>query len=152
MRVTRSRSPDNQLDTPYQPTLCCHTRNPPTVTDSWLDRGRLAIIAHLREPLPQGREAEFDLTVTWPLKCLPLAKRGEPAEFARTFPWPLEALHYSVELPRGYRARFDTIGLKNGTVKYTIKPTATEDGGTRTTLTAEGIPAGQQVGMRIDPA
>jgi len=123
----------------------------PTVTDSWFDRDRLSIIAHLREPLPRGSEATFDLTLYWPLKCLPLAKQGEPEEFARTFPWPLDSLHYAVELPRGYQARFDTIGLKNGTIKYKTKPSATKDGGTRITLTAEGIPAGRRVGMRIDP-
>ena len=123
----------------------------PTITDSWLDRDRLSIIVHLREPLPQGCEAEFDLAMYWPLKCLPLAKRGEPEEFARKFPWPLESLHYAVELPRGCQARFDTIGLKNGAVKYRIRQTATDGAGTRITLTAEGIPAGLRVGMRIDP-
>jgi hypothetical protein len=121
------------------------------ITDSWFDRDKLAIIVHLREPLPQGSEAAFDLTMSWPLKCARLAKHAEPEEFARTFPGPLDSLHYTVELPRGYQARVDTIGLRNGGTKYKIRSTTTKDGAKRVTLTAAGISAGRRVGMRIDP-
>jgi hypothetical protein len=125
----------------------------PTVTDSWYDRDRLAIIVHLSQPMSKGSEASFDLTIRWPLKCAPLIRRGEPEEFARTFPRPLDSLYYAVDLPSGYhQARFDTIGLKGGTTKYRTRQTSTKEGGRRITLTAEKVAAGQRVGMRIDPA
>lgn len=123
----------------------------PTVTDCWYDRDQLAINVHLREPLPKGSEAAFDLAMSWPLKCVGLARRGEPEEFARTFPGPVESLHYTVELPRGCPARVDTIGLKNGDTKYKLKSTTARGGGRRIILTVEGISADQRVGMRIDP-
>jgi hypothetical protein len=56
-----------------------------------------------------------------------------------------------VELPRGYQARFDTFGLRNGTTKYDINSSTTEQGGTTISLTAEDVLANQRVGMRIDP-
>jgi hypothetical protein len=122
-----------------------------TGTHTWYDRDRLSIIVHLSQPIPKGTEATFNLLITWPLKCAPLIQRGAPEEFARTFPAPLESLHYTVELPRGYQARFDTFGLRNGTTKYDINSSTTEQGGTTISLTAEDVLANQRVGMRIDP-
>jgi hypothetical protein len=123
----------------------------PVVTDSWYDRDELAIIAHLREPLPQGSTASFELTMHWPQKCARLTRRGEPEEFARTFPHTLDSLHYAVELPPGYQARVETFGLKNSAAKYRVRVMTTRAGGKRIALTAERVPAEQRVGMRIDP-
>ncbi len=121
------------------------------VTHTWYDRHQLAINVHLTQPMPRDSEAAFDLSITWPMKNVPLIRRREPDEFARTFPKPLDDFSYAVELPRGYQARVDTIGLKNTSATYEIEQAPTKQGTTRITLTANNIAAGQRVGMRIDP-
>jgi hypothetical protein len=123
---------------------------PRAVTHTWYQPDRLAITVHLATPLKRGNEAEFNFRIYWPLKCAPLMRRHAAEDFARTFYAPLESLRYTVVLPKGQQACFDSIGFDDEILVRDIQPSVDENGSLQITLTATDVPAEHRIGMRVD--
>lgn len=123
---------------------------PRAVTHTWYQSAKIAITVHLASPLTQGSEASFNFRVYWPLKCVPLVRRHAAEDFARMFYAPLESLRYTIVLPKGRQARFDSIGLDDDIPECDITTSVNSNGQTQFTLTASNVPADHRIGMRLD--
>jgi hypothetical protein len=123
---------------------------PRAVTHTWYQSAKIAITVHLASPLKQGNEASFNFRVYFPLKCAPLIRRHTAEDFTRIFYAPLESLRYTIVLPKGRQARFDSIGLDEANFACEIQTSVNENGQTKFTLTACDVPADHRLGMRLD--
>ncbi|MFC0546712.1 hypothetical protein [Kutzneria chonburiensis] len=122
---------------------------PRAVTHTWYQSAKIAITVHLASPLEQGNEASFNFRLYWPLKCVPLIRRHAAEDFVRIFSAPLKFLRYTVVLPQGHQARFDSIGLDDD-LDCDLQTSVNENGQTQFTLTASDVPADHRIGMRLD--
>ncbi|MBB6373790.1 membrane protein implicated in regulation of membrane protease activity [Pseudonocardia eucalypti] len=82
------------------------------VTKAWLTDGRLEILAHCPMSALKGAEIAFQIDLDWPAKCSRLVRDREPDTFLLSFSRPIEEFTITVVLPRGVKAFYELINLK----------------------------------------
>jgi hypothetical protein len=119
-------------------------------TSTWLNDGRLEVIAHFGSPARRGDEIVMVIEKEWPGKCAPLMRDRQPDEFALRFACVADYLEYAVHLPEGSEVACDAIGLVKGLHDYSIAVKRNGAGPTEVCLVARNIPPRLRVGMRLD--
>ncbi|MGW6932362.1 hypothetical protein ACWGE0_20070 [Lentzea sp. NPDC054927] len=119
------------------------------VTSYWLTQGRLKVALHLGEPVAKGKKIHVAADFSWPAKSLPFTQ-GLTDEFVKKFTPGPQALQYTIVLPPGCSAHFDSIGLKNGAERYSIQRRINSNKREEVSLTAHRVTAGARVGMKLN--
>ncbi|MEU8631286.1 hypothetical protein AB0C38_03890 [Amycolatopsis sp. NPDC048633] len=119
-------------------------------TSTWLNDGRLEVIAHFGSPARRGDEILMVIEKEWPGKCAPLMRDRQPDEFALTFACVTDYLEYAIQLPQGNEVACDVIGLVRGQHDYALAVKRNGVGPTEVSLVARDIPPRLRVGMRLD--
>ncbi|WIV59888.1 hypothetical protein [Amycolatopsis nalaikhensis] len=120
------------------------------VTSTWLDDGRLEVLAHFGSPASRGDEIVMVIEKEWPGKCAPLMRERRPDEFALKFACAIGYLEYAIHLPEGAEVACDPVGLVKGQHDFSLAVKRNGAGPTEVCLVARGIPPRLRVGMRLD--
>jgi len=120
-------------------------------TVSWLEDGRLHLIAHLHDPVQQGRQINIEMKRVWPGKCLPLMRQGGADIFTFRFDklMPMESVSYEVKLPVGCDAYYEAIGFEEPHGQMKIERKGRGDA-VSICFSAAKIPLDRKVGMRLE--
>jgi hypothetical protein len=121
------------------------------VTTSWRSTLKMVSIIHLHHAIKRGEEIFFEVTRTWPAKCLPLV-RGETDEFVFRTSALLEIRHveYSIVLPPTFNAVYELIGAWEPDVQLTVDTEHDHEGRSVFVWRADKVPMLTEVGIRLE--
>lgn len=122
------------------------------VTSPWISTQKMTSILHLHEPISRGETILFEVTRTWPAKCLPLMRDREVEEFSirTTHLLEIQLIEYSIVLPSGFDAAYELVGSAEPNVQLSAETEYDKEGRRVFSWHTGKVPAWTQVGIRLE--
>lgn len=121
------------------------------VTRSWESMGKLTSIVHFHQPVRRGEEIRFKIVRMWPRKCYLLMREGavDSFTFRNSNLIKISRVEHKIVLPFGASARYEPIGFDEGVSGSPLRITVADDE-TSFCFTADALPGGESVGIRLE--